>query len=441
MPRFFLINGGINIFVEKANLPTPVVTSGLNLDDPNFDYSIHELNALAKANGMKVVGTTAQELDHPYAGTYFGPGKIKSIRSIMMAQKAEYLIVNDELTPSQIRNLEKMTGKSIIDRTGLILEIFANRARTKGAKLQVKLAQLEYQLPRLRTSASVRLDQQTGTGGGSYTNRGAGETLIEMKRRTLAHGIYNIRHHLKSVAKTDQVQRTRRRQTGIPNVALVGYTNAGKSTLMNQLVRKFGQNEDKQVKVKNMLFATLSTEVRKLTLPNQMQFMLSDTVGFVSKLPHQLVSAFRATLSEAAHADLLIQVVDYSSPNRQLMMNTTQKTLKAIGIKNKPMLIIFNKADRTNTDYPVQEGNALITSVKNFDSKSIHFLIKMIKHQLYRNYVTAEFLIPFTQGQITAYLNHHANVIKTKYSASGTHLKVQLPKAIRDRFAKYLITN
>ena len=400
---------------------------------------MQELNALAQANGMQVVQTVTQVLDHPYAGTYFGRGKIKQLDQITRDQHADYLIVNDELSPSQIRNLEKMTGVSIIDRTGLILEIFANRARTREAKLQVQLARLKYQLPRLRTSASVRLDQQTGTGGGSYTNRGAGETLIEMKRRTLAHRMDNIRHHLKSVAKTKRVQSQRRKANPIPNVALVGYTNAGKSTIMDQLIKHFSPERAKPVKVKNLLFATLSTEVRKLQLPDRQEFMLSDTVGFVSKLPHELIRAFRSTLAEAANADLLIQVVDYSSPHRQLMMQTTQRTLRKIGIHDLPMMTVFNKADRTDAEYPVQTGNDLIMSAKDPNPKSIRQLVKMIRQRIYRHYVTKQFLIPFTQGQLVSYFNTYTDVLDTQYSAKGTLIQANLSKSLASRFRNYLI--
>nr|WP_236747687.1 GTPase HflX [Acetilactobacillus jinshanensis] len=435
--RFFS-KGSLNIDTKFTNQPTRVITIGLNLNDPHFDYSIKELNALAQANHMQVVTTVTQKLDHPFAGTYFGPGKIKSLKEIAEAQKAQYIIVNDELTPSQIRNLEKMTGKDIIDRTGLILEIFANQARTKEAKLQVKLARLEYQLPRLRTSASVRLDQQTGNGGG-YTNRGSGETLLEMRRRTLGRQINNIRHHLKSVNKTKKVQSHQRKKMTIPTVALVGYTNAGKSTILNQLVKRWGTNESKRALVKNMLFATLSTEVRKLTLPNNRKFLLSDTVGFVSKLPHELISAFQSTLSEAANADLLIQVVDYSDPNRQLMMKTTMKTLKKMGIHGIPMITVFNKADKVGKHYPVQEGNSLIMSAQDPTNRSINALVKMIEQRIYRNYITVNLVIPYNQGQIISYLNTHADVLKAKYSAKGTQIKVNLPKPMLDRISQYQI--
>ncbi|WP_459797926.1 GTPase HflX, partial [Pediococcus parvulus] len=219
----------------------------------------------------------------------------------------------------------------------LILEIFANRAQSREAKLQVEIAKLNYQMPRLRTSSSQRLDQQSaGDAGGGYTNRGAGETKLEMNRRTIQQRINNLNHELKEMTTSTAVQRQKRDQTGIPSVALVGYTNAGKSTTMNGLVRMYGKNDDKQVFEKNMLFATLDTSVRQLTFPDQKQLLLSDTVGFVSHLPHQLIKAFRSTLAEAAQADLLVQVVDVSDPHFREMIQTTNETLQEIGVTKVP---------------------------------------------------------------------------------------------------------
>ena len=263
------------------------------------------------------------------------------------------MVINADLTPSQVRNLEEQTDIQIIDRTGLILEIFGNRARSKEAKLQVKIAQLQYQLPRLRTSISNRLDQQAGAaagGGGGFTNRGAGETQLELNRRTIQDRISHAKHELKELNKDEVVRRSQRDKAGLPNVALVGYTNAGKSTTMNGLVKLFGKGEDKQVFEKDMLFATLDTSIRQLTFPDNKQLLLSDTVGFVSDLPHNLINAFRSTLAEAANADLLIQVIDYADPHYKEMMATTEKTLKEIGVHDVPMIYAFNKADLTEAD-------------------------------------------------------------------------------------------
>ncbi|GAY73362.1 GTP-binding protein HflX [Lentilactobacillus kosonis] len=226
----------------NINEQTPVITIGLNRGSKNFSYSMEELNNLVTANNMVVTETLIQKLDRPDASTYFGKGKVEELAVVVQDTGADTVIANDELSPSQIRNIEKQTNAKIIDRTGLILEIFANRAQSREAKLQVELAKLQYQMPRLHTSASQRLDQQTGTGGGGgFTNRGSGESQLELNRRTLQDRITHVRHELKELAKASDVKRKQRDRSELPTVALVGYTNAGKSTVMNGLINLFGE--------------------------------------------------------------------------------------------------------------------------------------------------------------------------------------------------------
>ncbi|MDN6515899.1 MAG: GTPase HflX, partial [Lacticaseibacillus paracasei] len=314
-----------------------VLITGISRQQPDFDYTMTELGELAKADNYTVVGEVRQSLDRAAAATYFGSGKVDEIRELADVKNATTIIINDELSPSQLRNLEKQTKLHVIDRTQLILDIFADRARSKAAKTQVEIAQLQYALPRLHPSAN-RLDQQVG-GGAGFATRGSGETQLELDRRVLNKRISHLRRELKDASVGDQVRRARREGNDIPVVALVGYTNAGKSTTMNGLLNLFADRpEDKQVFEKDMLFATLDTSVRQLTLPDNRKFLLSDTVGFVSKLPHNLIDSFKATLAEAANADLLIQVVDYSDENYPEMMAITEKTLKEVGIENIPMI-------------------------------------------------------------------------------------------------------
>ncbi|KAA8434597.1 GTPase HflX [Weissella sagaensis] len=415
-----------------------VILAGLDQQNENFDYEMTELANLAAANNMIVVGQLIQKLERPNASTYFGKGKVTELKEALEYYGAEMVVTNDELSPSQIRNLEAGTQADIMDRTALILDIFASRAKTKIAKLQVAIAQLKYQLPRLRTSMNVRLDQQTGGGGGSFTSRGAGETKLEMNRRHIQHQISLMQAELTNIEADDETRRAYRAKQSIRNVALVGYTNAGKSTIMNALVKRFGDNKEKTVFQADMLFATLETSVRKIQLPDNQNFLLSDTVGFVSKLPHGLVAAFRATLAEAADADLLIQVVDYADPHYQEMMATTAKTLKEIGVGDIPMVTVYNKADQIPEQaYPDRTGDTLILSA--LDSKSQDALVDVVKEHIFADYITTTLHIPFSDGQLVSELNEQATVHELDYDESGTVMKVTLTPIQVARFEKYQV--
>lgn len=419
----------------KPNLDQ-IIIIGLDTGQSNFDYTMNELVELAKANNMQVLDRLDQALDRPNAATYFGKGKVKELANLAAALKATTIVANDELSPSQIKNLTDATKTRVIDRTALILEIFAQRAQSREAKIQVEIAQLQYRLPRLRTADNITLDQQSG-GGAGMSNRGAGETQMEMDRRVIQRHISHLRNELKEIQKSEDTKRSQRDKSAIPTAALVGYTNAGKSTIMNQLVERYGVSADKQVFEKDMLFATLDTSVRQLTLKDQKRFLLSDTVGFVSKLPTQLVEAFKSTLAEAAKADLLIQVIDYSDPHYEEMIKTTESTLQQIGIEDIPMVYVFNKADRTAVEYPVMEGeDRIVISAK--DAASIDLLEQIIRQHLFKDYQTATLLVPFAEGNVVSYLNEHTNILETTYEEAGTRLKVELSSEDLHRFESYL---
>lgn len=424
--------------IENTPHKTKAFIAGVNLNDPNFDYYMNELANLTEAANMQVVGQARQNAEHIIAGTYFGLGKINEIKDMARGLKAKVLVLNDELTPVQIRNLEKLTKLRVVDRTELILEIFSNRARTKQAKLQVQLAQLQYELPRLHPSENS-LDQQRGNGGstgGGFANRGAGETKLELNRRTIGKQISIIKRELQTISKQEEIKAKRRNQNHIPKVALVGYTNAGKSTTMNGLLTEFSKHSAKQVFVKNMLFATLDTNVRRIDLDNNFSFILSDTVGFISKLPHNLIESFKATLQEVKDADLLINVVDASDPNMIQMIRTTQNVLDEIGVKNTPMITAYNKADKSERNYPQIEGSGILYSA--IDTKSIATLADLITKHIFSNYKQINLLLPLSAGKILAYLHENAQVLKENYQNDGIHVVARLSPREQARLANYI---
>ncbi|WP_179394641.1 GTPase HflX [Lacticaseibacillus absianus] len=421
---------------EQQHAPEKVIITGISRGQADFDYTMQELGELARANNYDVVGESRQNLDRSTAGYYFGTGKVEEIAELARAVDATTILVNDELSPSQLRNIERVTKLHVVDRTQLILEIFANRAQSKTAKTQVEIAQLQYALPRLHPSAN-KLDQQGG--GGGLANRGAGESKLEMDRRVLNKRIARLRQELKDADVGEEVRRAKRQENELPVVALVGYTNAGKSTTMNGLLGLYADHpETKQVFEKDMLFATLDTSVRQITLPDHRKFLLSDTVGFVSKLPHKLVDSFKATLAEAANADLLIQVVDYADPHYPEMMAVTEKTLNSIGIENVPMIEAYNKADlRPDTRYPELNGNQFIYSAK--DPASLAKLVELIESRVFADNETNTYLIPFDQGQLVDFINRETGVISTDYTAAGTQIKTVVNPIQAGQLRPYLV--
>lgn len=414
---------------------------GLTTSQGNINYELEELANLSKANNLDPVETFTQKLERPNPSTYFGKGKVEELSEAVKTYNVDMIVVNDELTPSQIRNLEKTTDATVVDRTGLILEIFAERAQTKVAKLQVQLARLQYQLPRLRTSMSISLDQQTGTGGAGFTSRGSGETKLEQSRQRITSQMVHVRQELADLEKSEHTRSMQRHANDLPNVALVGYTNAGKSTLMNRLLMRFGvgadNNDSKQVFEKDMLFATLNTTVRQLTLADKRQFLLSDTVGFVSKLPHNLVAAFKSTLQEAANADLILHVVDVSDEHYKEMMETTEKTLTEIGVTGKPVITVYNKADRTELRYPDISGDNIIT-LSALDTISQDALITLIVKHIFNDSEVVTLHIPFDKGNVVAQLAAKHQFIKENYDETGSWLTVELSEVERNLFQQYI---
>ncbi|AJK86132.1 GTPase HflX [Lysinibacillus fusiformis] len=421
----------VDVLIEKA------ILVGVNLrNDAHFDYSMEELQNLAEALNVEVVGIVTQNLERVTPSHYVGTGKIEEIKNFYEEAQANLVIFNDELSPSQIRNLERDLATKVIDRTMLILDIFGRRAKTREAQMQVELAQLQYMLPRL-VGLHASLSRQGGGTGGGFKNRGAGETKLELDRRKIEDQIAKIKKDLEQVKDQRETQRKQRRKNALPVVSIVGYTNAGKSTIMNQLLAEIGQEEHKQVFEKDMLFATLETSVRQIELPDKKTFLLTDTVGFVSKLPHHLVKAFRSTLEEARDADLLLHVVDVSNSEHGFMMDVTNETLKAVGVEGIPTIYVYNKADLAQVPYPVVSGDNIWVSAKQ--GVGLEELIQLVRQHIFSHYVTCEMLIPYDQGNIVSYLNEHASVSNTAYEEGGTLLSLEVKEADYAKYQQYVV--
>ncbi len=402
----------------------------------DLDRSMEELGNLAKACFIEPVAVVTQRMESVHKGLYMGKGKVQELKDVAERLDADLILFDNSLTPSQLRNLQEELGKPVMDRTTLILDIFDSRARTREAKLQVETARLQYLLPRL-VGMHEALTRQGGTSG-SMSSRGAGEKKLELDRRKIEHRLTELKKELEQVAGERRVQRKRRQESGIPMVALVGYTNAGKSTIMNRMVEAYVKDEEKKVLEKDMLFATLDTSVRRINTGNNRDFLLSDTVGFIHKLPHDLVKAFRSTLEEACRADLLLQVVDCSDPFYQEQMKTTAQTLTELGAGDIPMLTVYNKADLGGDipDYPKRIGDRLYICAKQ--EASLLMLTEAVLEKVYSDFEMCRFLIPYDKGNIVSYLRENTQLLSQDYREEGTELVVKCHRADKNKFSEYV---
>lgn len=409
---------------------------GVNLkDDPDFETALKELESLAEACNMEVVGVETQNVDQINTGVYVGTGKVDEIKAAAHMLEADVVIFDNTLSPMQLRNLKDIIERPILDRTNLILQIFSSRAQTREAKIQVETARLQYELPRLTGMGEI-LSRQGGTSGG-MSNRGAGETKLELDKRKIRHRISELKKELKVVEKNRKTQRKRRLIQGIPQVALVGYTNAGKSTLMNALLDKYEQKDEKKVLAEDMLFATLDTTIRSIHLPDKKEFLLSDTVGFINKLPHNLVQAFHSTLEEVKYADLLLEVVDYSDENHKEQMQVTADTLQELGAEQIPCIHVYNKCDGLIDPLPQIRGDNIYMAAKK--GIGLEELIEMISSHIYQDYVDCVMLIPYTEGALVSYFSENATIRDTEYLAEGTKITMNCLLKDLKKYKQYVV--
>ncbi|SUB57672.1 GTPase HflX [Peptoniphilus lacrimalis] len=408
-----------------------VITVGTDIGAyPNsLETSMKELDELCYADGAEVIGQMTQNLEKFNPKYLIGKGKVKEIKEMAENLEADAIVFNDELTGIQLRNLEDTIKKKVVDRTNLILDIFALRASTYEGKLQVELAQLEYQLPRL-----LGIKGWSRTGGGIGT-RGPGEQIIETDRRRLLREIDKIKEKLNKAKKTRDTTRSKRMNSKIPTVSLVGYTNAGKSTILNRIK----EDDSKEVFVKDMLFATLDPNSRKARLLSGREFIISDTVGFVSKLPTKLIEAFKSTLEEIKYSDLIVHVIDASSKDLEIAYDTTMNILQEIGIKDKKILTVFNKSDKidlNSTTIPLKiKSQKIYISAKN--DPDMNKLLKSIEENLPEQYIYTKLNFPYDDTDILYKLIERFD-LKPIYKENFIEIELSLSKKEYNKLKRYV---
>lgn len=413
-------------FYENSQEPEVAVLVGIDMGLYNAQVSMNELEELARTAGAVVAAKIIQKRDKPDSATYVGSGRLEEIKSFTEANDVDLLIFDGELTPSQQRNIEDETDIRVIDRTTLILDIFAARARSNEGKIQVELAQLKYSLPRLGGKGA----EMSRLGGGIGT-RGPGESKLESDRRHIHRRIQSLQEELVQIAKRRENLRARREKDGIETVAIVGYTNAGKSTLMNTLTNA-------GVLAENKLFATLDPTSRALTLPDGRTVMLIDTVGLVRRLPHQLVDAFRSTLEEAANATVILNLCDASDECCTEHLNVTMNLLAALGCADKPIISVLNKCDLCGGSFVLPaQGEFVMISAKT--GEGLGNLLAKIQLSLPPTRRKAELLIPYNEGGLVSYIREEGVLIKEDYRADGIYVKAVVDIQFLDKHKDLIV--
>lgn len=399
------------------------------------EESLDELSELAQTAGAEVIERIIQKRDKVDKAYYIGSGKASEVAIARQSLMADTVIFDDELSGAQVRNLEEIIGCKVIDRTTLILDIFAQRAKSKDGKIQVELAQLKYRLPRL-----IGLGGQLSRTGGGIGTRGPGEKKIEIDKRHIRNRILDLERELDELKRVRAVQREKRRVNEIPVISLVGYTNSGKSTLRNKLCEMSGVEKEKVLEA-DMLFATLDTTTRLISLESGKSVLVSDTVGFIRKLPHDLVEAFKSTLEEIKYSDLLIHLVDASNKNALLQIETVNKVLKEIGVLDKECLLVLNKIDKAEEeDISVLRGRfSECIEISAKDGTNINELLSRIESKVYNSFVEKELLIPYDCGNVVSYLHKCNCVEQEEYRNDGIYVRIRATDDILGRVKVYSI--
>lgn len=397
-----------------------VILLGVCLNDnDDTEESLEELEELAKTAGASTVAKIIQKRETQHPGTYIGKGKIEEVKEQILLHHATGVVCDDELSPAQIKNLEEALQTKVIDRTVMILDIFAQRASTKEGKVQVELAQLKYRASRL-----VGLRSSLSRLGGGIGTRGPGEKKLEMDRRLIRDRISQLNRELKEVKSNRETARKQRSENTIPIVSIVGYTNAGKSTLLNALTNADVLEEDK-------LFATLDPTTRNLTLESGQQILLTDTVGFIRKLPHHLIDAFRSTLEEAKYADIILHVVDSSNPAVDRQIYTVYETLENLGVKEKVIITAFNKQDKLDTQEMIKDLKAdKCVKISAKERIGLDILLNTIEEILQERQVLIEKIIPYQEAGKIQTIRKYGRLLEEEYQEEGIFIKAYIPKEI-----------
>lgn len=388
-------------------------------DGDDAEDSLAELDELVKTAGASVAGTLIQKRELIHPGTYVGTGKVAEIAELLEHTGATGIVCDDELSPAQLKNLETMLNTKVMDRTLIILDIFAARATTSEGKIQVELAQLKYRLSRL-----TGLGRSMSRLGGGIGTRGPGEKKLEIDRRLINDRIAQLNRELKEVVKHREIARAKRERNAVPVVAIVGYTNAGKSTLLNHLT-------DAEVLEEDKLFATLDPTTRMLELEGHQQVLLTDTVGFIRKLPHHLIEAFKSTLEEAKYADYIIHVVDASNPQRDKQMYIVYETLDHLGVKNKKILTLFNKIDIRTDDDPLQDFRAdHVLQISAAENAGLDAVKDVLQEMLREDKIYIERVIPYAQAGVLQLVRNKGELVSEEYVPEGISIRAYVPMEV-----------